>query len=99
MLWRNTQLQYSMRNARRNCERWIKKGNICGSYPHKFLGWVVVTRWGNRGWIILLRKLLSDKRARIKEISNPLRNLNENLCRFVFDDAPDVLFRKIVEYI
>ena len=99
MLWRNTQLQYSMRNARRNCERWIKKGNICGSYPHKFLGWVVVTRWGIRGWIILLRKLLSDKRARIKEISNPLRNLNENLCRFVFDDAPDVLFRKIVEYI
>ena len=59
----------------------------------------MVTRWGTRGWIILLRKLLSDKRARIKEISNPLRNLNENLCRFVFDDAPDVLFRKIVEYI
>ena len=35
----------------------------------------------------------------LKKYRIHLRNLNENLCRFVFDDAPDVLFRKIVEYI
>ena len=60
----------------------------------------MVTRWGTRGWIILLRKLLRVIKGQgLKKYRIHLRNLNENLCRFVFDDAPDVLFRKIVEYI
>ena len=62
MLWQNTQLQYSMADARQLCEKIIEKGGR-GTYPGSFWGWVFVSRWPTRGWAVLLRKLVYAKRA------------------------------------
>ena len=62
MLWQNTQLQYSMADARQLCEKIIERGGR-GTYPGSFWGWVFVSRWHTRGWAVLLQKLVYDKRA------------------------------------
>merc|ERR1712216_744723 len=41
MLWKNTQLQYNMRDARRCLEQGIG-GRVKSKYPTAFVGWVVV---------------------------------------------------------
>eukprot|EP00931_Biecheleriopsis_adriatica_P104460 TRINITY_DN79135_c0_g1_i1.p1 TRINITY_DN79135_c0_g1~~TRINITY_DN79135_c0_g1_i1.p1 ORF type:complete len:286 (+),score=58.98 TRINITY_DN79135_c0_g1_i1:42-899(+) len=42
MLWKTTQLQYSMRDARRSVEAAIG-GRVLSKYPGAFVGWLVVT--------------------------------------------------------
>jgi hypothetical protein len=42
MLWRKGDLQYSMRDARRNCEAGIGGRIPVGKYPNAFVGWLVV---------------------------------------------------------
>mmetsp|Transcript_46515 Transcript_46515/g.84047 ORF Transcript_46515/g.84047 Transcript_46515/m.84047 type:complete len:296 (+) Transcript_46515:63-950(+) len=45
LLWQNLDLQYSMRDARANTERWIaalEDGKMPDKYPGGFVGWLIV---------------------------------------------------------
>mmetsp|Transcript_63331 Transcript_63331/g.151087 ORF Transcript_63331/g.151087 Transcript_63331/m.151087 type:complete len:299 (+) Transcript_63331:113-1009(+) len=42
MFWKDTQLQYNMRDARQNTQRRINDAPIPYNYPDRFVGWLIV---------------------------------------------------------